>query len=368
VCHVSENPPAVVVPDPPRRGEGVRTVALVILALAAVTAGLYYGRAVFVPIALAAVFTALLRPAVRVLERVKVPTPLAATLVVLASLALLAGAVYAFTAPVQTFVKDAPRTLASARAKLGAVAGKDGPLSSVIPAPKQDSAKAGGGQGGGEKEEGGGSSRVTGMLFGATTSVVSSFIEVLLLTWFLLASGTLFQQKLLKVLPFPWEKRAALDVLEQTESVVSGYLFITLLINLGQGTAVGLAMWALGMPTPLLWGMMTAMLEFIPFLGGAFMVLLLAAVGLATLPSAGQALLPPGAYLLISTLQNNLVSPLAYGRRLRLNPVAVLVSVMIWWTLWGVAGAFLAVPIVATAKVLGDRLDGLAALGEFLGD
>jgi predicted PurR-regulated permease PerM len=206
------------------------------------------------------------------------------------------------------------------------------------------------------------------MLFGATTSVVTSFIEVLLLVWFLLASGTLFQHKLLKVLPLPWEKRAALDVLDQTESVVSGYLFITLLINLGQGVAVGLAMWLLGMPTPLLWGMMTAVLEFIPFLGGALMVLLLAAVGLATFSSAGQALLAPGAYLLISTLQNNLVSPLAYGRKLRLNPVAVLVSVMIWWALWGVAGAFLAVPIVATAKVLGDRLDGLSALGEFLGE
>jgi predicted PurR-regulated permease PerM len=108
--------------------------------------------------------------------------------------------------------------------------------------------------------------------------------------------------------------------------------------------------------------------EFIPYLGAAGMLILLTAVGLATFPDALHVLLPPGAYLLISTLQNNLVSPLAYGRKLRLNPVAVLVGVMVFWTLWGVAGAFLSVPIVATAKVLGDRLDGLAAVGEFLGD
>jgi predicted PurR-regulated permease PerM len=365
---MSETSPAVVVPEPPRRGEGVRTVALVLLAAAAVTAGLYYGRDVFVPIALAAVFTALLRPPVRWLERVKVPTSLGATLVVLASLLVLAGAVYAFTAPVQTFVQDAPRTLASARAKLGSIGGKNGPLAGVLAPAPADSAPSGGARGGKKKQESGPPSGIAGKVFGATTGVVSTFVEVLLLVWFLLASGTLFQRKLLKVLPLPWEKRAALDVLDQTESVVSGYLFITLLINLGQGAAVGLAMWLLGMPTPLLWGMMTVIAEFVPFLGGAFMVLLLSAMGLATKDSLGQALLAPGAYLLITTLQNNLVSPIAYGRRLRLNPVAVLIGVMIFWTLWGVPGAFLSVPIVATAKVLGDRLDGLSALGEFLGE
>jgi predicted PurR-regulated permease PerM len=114
--------------------------------------------------------------------------------------------------------------------------------------------------------------------------------------------------------------------------------------------------------------MMTVLLEFVPYLGGAFMVLVLSLVGLATFDAVGHALLAPGAYLLITTLQNNLVSPILYGRRLKLNPVAVLASVMVWWFLWGVPGAFLAVPIIATAKVLADRVEGLHAIGEFLGD
>ncbi|HKP74612.1 MAG TPA: hypothetical protein VJT67_03670, partial [Longimicrobiaceae bacterium] len=112
----------------PRKGDGVRTVCLVILAVAAVTAALYFGRAVFVPIFMAGVFTALLRPVVRVLERVKLPTALAATLVVLASLALLAGSIVAFTGPVRTWVKDGPRIVATARQKLGSIVGRDGPL------------------------------------------------------------------------------------------------------------------------------------------------------------------------------------------------------------------------------------------------
>jgi predicted PurR-regulated permease PerM len=127
-------------------------------------------------------------------------------------------------------------------------------------------------------------------------------------------------------------------------------------------------MWLLGMPSPVLWGMLTVLLEFIPYLGGMTMVLLLTLMGLATFDTLGRALLAPGAYLLITTLQNNLVSPFAYGSRLKLNPVAVMLGVMVWYGLWGVPGAFLAVPIVATAKVMADRIPGLHALGEFLGE
>jgi predicted PurR-regulated permease PerM len=78
------------------------------------------------------------------------------------------------------------------------------------------------------------------------------------------------------------------------------------------------------------------------------MVATLAIVGLATFDSIPHALAPPGTYLLITTIQNNVVSPYAYGNHLKLNPVAVLIGVLLWWFLWGVPGAFLAVPIVAT--------------------
>jgi predicted PurR-regulated permease PerM len=117
-----------------------------------------------------------------------------------------------------------------------------------------------------------------------------------------------------------------------------------------------------------LWAFLTFFLEFIPFLGGACMIILLILVGLATQSGIGRALLPPAVYLTITTLQNNLVSPVAYGRSLRLNPVAVLVGVLFWYYLWGVPGAFLAVPILATIKVLGEHVERLAPVSEFLAD
>jgi predicted PurR-regulated permease PerM len=352
------------------RGERVRTTALVLIAGAAATALLYFGRNVFIPLFLALVFTALLRPLVRWLERLRIPTVLAGTLVVLLALGALFGAGLAVTAPVQDWMKEAPHSISIARHKLRRLTRSVEPVAGALQG--TTGANGRGGTAGGAAPPPHSSDpavpNVASRLFGATTAIIGGFVEVLLLTWFLLASGNLFPRKLLRVLPLPWEKQAAVDVLGDTESVVSRYMFVTLLINVAQGAAVALVMWLIGMPTPVLWGMMTVLVEFVPYLGAAFMMLVLSLVGLATFSSTLQALAAPGAYLVITTLQNNLVSPVTYGRRLKLNPVAVLVSVMIWFELWGVPGAFLAVPIVAAAKVLGDRLDGLAAVGEFLGE
>ena len=149
-------------------------------------------------------------------------------------------------------------------------------------------------------------------------------------------------------------------------AVVARYVGVTVGINIGQGLVVGLTMWALGLPSPALWGVLTAVFELVPYLGGFVMVALLTLAGLASGGSVGHALLAPAAYLLISTLQNNLVSPTLYGRGLSLNPAAILVSVMFWYALWGVAGALLAVPILAAARVLSTHVDALRPMGVFL--
>jgi predicted PurR-regulated permease PerM len=98
------------------------------------------------------------------------------------------------------------------------------------------------------------------------------------------------------------------------------------------------------------------------------MLILLTLAGLAAGGGVGRVLLAPGIYLAITTLQNNLVSPIAYGRQLRLNPVAVFVGVLFWYALWGIPGAFLAVPILAGFKILGYHVESLSPLGEFLGE
>jgi predicted PurR-regulated permease PerM len=121
------------------------------------------------------------------------------------------------------------------------------------------------------------------------------------------------------------------------------------------------------MPDPLVWGLLTFALEFIPYLGAAAMVGLLAITGLTTFPGIGHALVAPMSYLAITTLQNNVLSPFVYAGRLKLKPLAVMVCVLFWWFIWGVPGVFLAVPIAATLKALGDQVPHLAPLGRLLG-
>jgi predicted PurR-regulated permease PerM len=143
---------------------------------------------------------------------------------------------------------------------------------------------------------------------------------------------------------------------------------VTAVINVAQGIAVGLVMHLIGLPNPLLWGLTTFAFEFLPYLGGVFMMILLTLSAFASFDSIGRVLLAPGAYLAITTIQNNAVSPFAYGNRLKLNPVVVLLATLLGWFLWGVVGAFVAIPVLAATKVFADHANPQSGLAEVLGE
>ena len=206
------------------------------------------------------------------------------------------------------------------------------------------------------------------MAVGLTTSLLGAIAEVLLLALFLLAAGDAWEEKLKAAVPSPERAQAILETAGEMRTVVSRYLLVTLAINVGQGIVIALALWALRFPSPALWGALTFVAEFVPYFGGMVMIGLLLVTGLATTPSLVPALLPALVYFAVTSLQNNVVSPVAYGKGLRLNPTAILLSVMAWWALWGVAGAFLAVPILASLRVLASRVDALEGVAVFLGE
>jgi predicted PurR-regulated permease PerM len=209
--------------------------------------------------------------------------------------------------------------------------------------------------------------RLSERLFGTTQSLLTGAMETIILLYFLLAAGDMFLQKLIKVLPLLKDKKKAVAIARETEASISTYLFTVAVVNVGLGLAVTLAMLLLKMPNALLWGSLAALAEFIPYVGATLMLVLLSMAGLAAFPTVGHALLVPGAYLAIDLLQANFVSPLVLGRRLTLNPVAILVGLIFWWWIWGVGGAFIAVPLLATFKIFCDHIESLAPIGEFLG-
>ena len=350
---------------------GRASAAVKVIAAIACVAALALGREFFIPIALALCFHALLSPVVRGFQRLRLPAPAGAAIVVLGGLALLVVGGWALSGPVGTWVNKAPASIATARAKIrtigrpldrlndAAMGQRPAAPAASAAAPPPPPAPSTGGPA---------VPSLFAQLLGKTTALVAGLLEVIVLLYLMLAAGDMLFRKLVKIVPAPDDKRTANDILHETESIVARYLLITALINVGQGIAVGLAMWAIGMPDPLIWGLATFVLEFIPYLGGAINVGLLLIAGFTAFSRMGEVLLAPAIYLIITTLQNNIVSPYAYGTRLKLNPLAVMICVLFWWFIWGIPGAFLAIPIAAWLKVLGDQVPRLSALGELLGE
>lgn len=345
------------------------SLALGIIAVILSVAALHWGREFFIPIAMALTFHAVFRPVVRKLERLRVPTPVAAGIVVLAGLGLAVAAGWALSGPVSRWLDRAPESVRAVRGKFHSVGRPldrlteaattvvtpvPAPAPRVAPVPPPATTQA------------------TGSLFtrllAKATSLVTHLVEVTVLLYLMLAGGTLFLRKVIDVLPRSSDKRTASDVLHRTESIVATYLVLTAIMNVAQAVLVGLALWAIGVPDPLIWALLTFVLEFIPYLGGATMVILLSIAGFTTFPDVGHALLAPAIYLTITTIQNTLLVPYIFGDRLKLNPLSVVVCVLFWWFVWGIPGVFLAIPIAATLKALGDQIPRLAPLGEFLGE
>ena len=350
-----------------RKGAGA--TSLVIVATVAAAAALYLGRELFAPVALALVFTALLRPIAKAFARIRVPAPAGATIIVLGALALIGTGVFLLAQPVQDWVTHAPETFAAARTKLDKLRR---PVQKVTQAVEQVQQEVTGNPKPAQTQAPAAPSpsqapTVIARVFGTTTAVLTGTLEVLVIVFLLLATGDLFYRKVSAVMSRP-ERGTREATLEDAESVVRHYLVVTALINAGQGVAVGLVMQLIGLPNPLLWGLMTFAFEFLPYLGGVFMMVLLAITAFATFDGIGHILLAPGAYLAITTIQNNAVSPFAYGNRLKLNPVVILLATLVGWLLWGVTGAFVAIPVLASVKVLAEHADRRSRLAEVLGE
>ena len=200
-----------------------------------------------------------------------------------------------------------------------------------------------------------------------TTDLVSSAVVMFILLYFLLASGDLFLHKLVKVTPSLEDKKRAVEIARQIETEVSTYLATITLINIVLGLTVWGALALIGVPNPLLWGVLATFANYIPYLGPIVMVSVLTMVGLLTFPDIPHALLPPGAFLVLHGLETFLITPMILGRRLTLNPVMIFLGLTFWGWMWGIAGAILAVPIMVVFKIFCDHIESLAPVGELLG-
>jgi predicted PurR-regulated permease PerM len=349
-------------------GRQGRSISLAVIAVLATFYTMYFARAFLVPIVFAVLLTFLLSPALRLLIRLHIPPPIGAAIIVVFLLGALGGGVYALADPAQNLANSAPQILAKANRKLRTVF-----LARVQRATSQvDRAAATLDETPGQRAPRevvvNTTPTIGSRILGTTQVLVAAVLEIVILLYFLLAGGDLFLQKFIKVLPHTADRHKAINIARATEAAISAYLSTALLVNVGEGFVVAMALWGLGMPNPALWGVLVAVIEFIPYLGALTGVVVLALAALTTFDNVAHALLVPGSFLAVNLIQANLVTPMLLGHRLTLNPVAIFVGLTFFFWIWGVAGAFLAVPLLATLKIFCDHIKSLAALGEFLGE
>ncbi len=326
---------------------------------------LYLGREVALPVLLATLVALTIRPVVRYLDRRGIPAAATSVVLVLSLAGVLASGVYVLSGPVSHWLQEAPSIGQQVRWKLQTVHGSVEALKDVEE--QVDEISGGDEQGFGDPQE------VViaepGFLANATSVVwdlATTLGLTLILLLFLLASGDMIYEKILRVLPTLSDKKAALRIIHDIEKSISRYLATVSVVNMGLGVAIGVAMWLLGMPNPALWGVAATLLNFLPYVGAIIGVGMVGLVALVTFPEIGQAALVPATYLALTMLEGNVVTPIILGRRLELNTVAIFLGIAFWGWVWGLAGVLIAVPFLVAVKRVCDHLPTWAHLGEFL--
>lgn len=341
----------------------IRSIALTGLFLYSSLMVMYVAKAIMLPVFVALFLNLLFAPLVRGFGKIYIPPPLAAGGILLVLISTLTFGIVQLSTPASLWLDRAPEAFQQVERKIRAV------KSSVLEMGKatqalehmtnlSQSRKA-------QKVEVKTSS-LGGLLIDWTTEFIFGLVSTMILLYFFMASGDLFLEKLVKVLPRFSDKRRAVEIVRGIEGNISSYLVTVTSVNVGLALVTSLAMDLLGMPNPFLWGAMAGVLNFIPYVGS---IIGLGAVTLAaaiTFDHLNMVALVFGTYLSLTAIEGNFITPYLLGRKLTLNPVVILVSVLFWGWLWGAVGALLAVPFVASVKIICDQIEPLNSIGEFL--
>lgn len=181
------------------------------------------------------------------------------------------------------------------------------------------------------------------------TSAPSALIQMffaLLVIYFFLAGWTRLRKQTISSRESYDGALAIARVIQNVVDSTSAYVLTIATINLSLGIAVAVALWLVGMPSPLMWGGIVAMLNFIPYFGPILAAVLMGLGGLMVFNDVWIALLPAAIQIGFHLVEANAITPLVLGRRLTMNPLLILVSLSFWGWVWGTPGALLAVPLL----------------------
>lgn len=319
----------------------VATVALFMIAFWAV---LEYARVLLLPIVSGIVIGLMLGPVTVIAARYRIPSWLTAAVLIALVLVLFNLFVVVLTAPLIEWVGKAPAIGETIRQKFIFLERPIAALRDLYKTVVQSGSTP-------LKVDTGGE---IGMIAPVVTAVAPVIGEVLLFfgtLFFVLGGRAELRRQIINLFGRRETRLRTLRIWNDIESNLTTYLSTMALIYLAVGTTTGLMTWLLGYPSPLVWGLVAFILNFIPYLGPAVVVVVLAAVGLVSFPTLGYALVGPALYVALTTLEGHFVTPAIIGRRMTINPFLVFLALAFWTWLWGAVGAFLAMPLLIASLV-----------------
>jgi predicted PurR-regulated permease PerM len=339
-----------------------KTIFLGGLFVLALLAAAYVASEIVLPLVLAIVLKLLLQPVLRILERLHIPRILAALLLILALFGTIVGVGTAISGPARAWAAKLPEGIPRLEDRLSFLRAPIDTLQRFLqqiediggigPSPNTAASQRG--------------EAFLSTLFTGTRNFASGFFTTVLFLFFLLGSGDIFLHRFVEILPHFSSKRQVVEITQQIQHDISAYLVTITIMNATVGAVMALVVWLSGVGEPVLWGTVAFLLNYVPILGTALGVLLFLLAGLSTNDALWLALLPAGVYVGLHLIEGETLTPMLLAKRFTLNPVLVIISLVFWYWMWGIPGAILSVPMLATAKIICDRVRPLAAFGHFL--
>ncbi len=342
------------------------SVATIVCATLLCLYALYLGRTLLVPIATGLFAYLALRPLVRAMRGFGIPNSISAMLISLLAAIFLATAFYFLSGPFSSLISEAPETISHAKQKLAflfdrleslnRIAGEDPALASmgteqVSPVLVQIQQPAW---------------LASAPLISSTGNVLSGFAVSAVLCFFLMASGDGLLNSIISVMPSFRSKRRMVETVQNVQDALSRYLALVTIINIGLGICVALVLWLLGVSSPLMWGVIAMILNYVPVVGAVIGAISLFLVALVQFDNVTMAIVASAAFTALTTLEGQFVTPSVLGRSMEMSPVMVFLSLVVWGWLWGLMGVFLAVPILIAGMMICERLDRLSAISSVL--
>ncbi len=307
---------------------------------------LYVGGEILLPILIAAVVSLTLAPLIKAGKRYGISPWISSTVIVAVAVGALALAATSLAGPISEWIGRAPQIGASIKQKLSVLGPPLAALRELQTSLFGSGAAAPSAAGPNVVLP------VVAFLTPAAGGLLLFFGTLL----FFLGSQIGLRNRIVLMFSSQEARLRFLRIVNDIEKNLAGYLAIVTMINAALGVVVALGAWLIGLPDPAIFGLLAALLNYVPYVGPAIMMIIMFGVGLVSFPSLSHALIAPAAMLGLCTLEGHFITPTIVGRRMTLNPLLVVLALAFWTWMWGPIGAFLAVPLSIVGLVVFSHL------------